>query len=489
MKNETKKYLWIAVAGTIVQFILFKLLYPFPDFSASSHDYIYAASSGLNISIEPIGYSKFLAAFHYITYSDTALVGFQYFFIELAAFYFFYTFRSLYHPARNTTNILFIFLFFNPLFLYLGNYISNDPLFFGMSLLWFTQLLWVIYSPMLSQLLTHSILLFLCITLSHNSYYYFIISAIAFSLSSQRLPLKIIGISLPILLILPFVFFTRNAALKITGEKQYALSTGWQLANNALYMFEYTDSVRFATAELREIDNLTRNFYNSAPRNVYEQLGSYPGNYFVQDSLSPLNTYVRQRYKNDGDSGGLLAFSKASSLFRKYGSYQISHNPAAYFWEYILPNSWHYLLPHLEILRIYNQGQEKIDLLIQNWFHYKTDKLNVASTQLQGILVSIFPVLFFIINIFLSVSGVWLLAKKEFKRSSMKFKNSTVLTFSLWIINLLGSIISGAIVLRHQLLPLIIFLSFSLLLVDFIDEKRMQEQHKNIRRSKLSFDK
>ena len=83
--KANKKYLFGAAILSVVEFTIFKLLYPFPDIFNDSIWYIFAASQHLDISLWPIGYSKFLAAFHGLTSSATALVGFQFFLMQLAA--------------------------------------------------------------------------------------------------------------------------------------------------------------------------------------------------------------------------------------------------------------------------------------------------------------------------------------------------------------------------------------------------------------------
>src|SRR5882757_2231359 len=101
IKNpRNRTFLLIALGGTVLQFIIFKILYPFPDFFSDSYSYIYAAQANLDVSIWPIGYSKFLAAFHMLTHSDTALIAFQYFFYELSALYFFFSLLYFYKPVK-----------------------------------------------------------------------------------------------------------------------------------------------------------------------------------------------------------------------------------------------------------------------------------------------------------------------------------------------------------------------------------------------------
>src|SRR5579871_4749222 len=82
IRNTTnRRLLIIAITASILQFILFKLFYPFVDFFSDSYSYIFAASANLGVNIWPIGYSKFLMAVHWVTHSDTVLVCSQYFLI------------------------------------------------------------------------------------------------------------------------------------------------------------------------------------------------------------------------------------------------------------------------------------------------------------------------------------------------------------------------------------------------------------------------
>src|SRR5579864_4394965 len=76
---------------SILLYSVFKLFYPYPDFFGDSYSYIYAAVHHLDINIWPIGYSKFLSAFHAITPSSRWLVAFQYFSMQIALLHFFFT--------------------------------------------------------------------------------------------------------------------------------------------------------------------------------------------------------------------------------------------------------------------------------------------------------------------------------------------------------------------------------------------------------------
>ena len=133
--NQHHKYLRLILIACAVQFVVFKILYPFPDFFSDSYSFIATAAKGENFNIWPIGYSKFLYAVRTVTSSSLAVVAIQYFVMTFSSLAFFFSILYFYSPSRQVTWILFAFLFLNPAVLYLCNYISSDPLFSGLSLL------------------------------------------------------------------------------------------------------------------------------------------------------------------------------------------------------------------------------------------------------------------------------------------------------------------------------------------------------------------
>src|SRR2546430_996910 len=103
-KNKTnKEYFLIALFGCIAEIILFKILYPFPDFISDSYSYIDTNLYHMDVNLWPIGYSQFLWLVHTITPSHTFLVVFQYFLLELSLMYFFFSILYLYSLNKNHT--------------------------------------------------------------------------------------------------------------------------------------------------------------------------------------------------------------------------------------------------------------------------------------------------------------------------------------------------------------------------------------------------
>jgi len=470
---QNKRYLLIALASTLIEFVIFKLLYPFPDFFSDSYSYIYAAYMNLDINIWPIGYSKFLRIFHFITHSDTILVAFQYFFLELSCLYFFFTIVWFYQPGKISKNILFVFLFFNPLFLYISNYVNSDPLFAALSVFWFTELMWIIQRPKLYHIFTQAILLLLAFTIRHNAMCYPLIGALAFALSRQHLWRKVAGILLGVALIIDFVSFERNAAYKMYGEKQFSPMSGWLLANNALYMYGHlqVDNKKLPTLETRELDTLAKYFYRRAIPGFDQYLTDYVANFFMRQPESPLKRYVRHHYKAKSDYDFIIAWGKASVVFGDFGKWLIKHYPVEFARYFLLRNTKNYFLPPLEKLKVYNLGKDTVDPIAALWFDYKTTKVNTISKELQRSILYIFPIVFSLLNFYWMGGIILLFVQKKIQLLEISTVKNLMLSGAFLVFNMLFCITTTIIVLRYEFFPMIICLTLSVMLLENLNKK------------------
>jgi hypothetical protein len=451
-----KNYSIAALAALIIQFIIFKQFYPYADYFSDSYSYLYAAFTHADINIWPIGYSKFLTLFH----SDIVLTGFQYFFQGLAALAFFNTILYIYNPGKPITILLFVFLFINPLNLYICNYVNSDPLFAALSLLWMTQLIWIIHRPKLYQIFTQAILLFACFAVRNNAMYYPIIAAVAFILSKQSATIKVAGIVLGSLLVLVFINQQRNAAYKLTSKHQFSLFTGWQLANNALYMYKQidVDSTKLPSKEAKDIDRIAKQFFKNAPNDMQEILADYVANFFIRQPEAPLKQYYKQHYKTIT----ITNWGKASIAFEEYGTYLIKNHPAAFIRYYMLPNTKNYFLPPLEKLEVYNLGEDHVDPIARYWFHYGNKKITATNNSIQSKILFLFTPLFMIINILFIICMI-------LKRNTSPI---LLLITAFLVINFAFSVFATINVLRYQFFPMIICLTFTLLLIEWMDNKK-----------------
>lgn len=468
--SSNRSYLLWAIGLCIGQFAIFKVSYPYPDFFSDSYSYLFGAYAHLNINIWPIGYSKFLALFHHLTYSDTALVGFQYFFMQAAALYLFFTTLYFFNLSRWSQKLLFIFLFANPLTLYLCNTVNSDALFGALSIIWFTELLWIIRLPKFYNVFTQALLIFLCFTVRNNAYYYPIISTLVFLLSRYNLKTKILGITMPLLLITTFILYTRNEAYNLTGARQFSLFTGWQLANNALYFYDKVnvDSATLPTAESKRLNQISIDFFKHIePDGYHSQLESFGGNFFLRYPRSPLKKYLALNYPLNSNMEEVKSWGKAAIVYESFGKVLIIHHPIAYFRYFVLPNVWHYFFPPLLHLAQYNYGSTKIDPIAKFWFHYPSTTVHCISADLQQFLL-IYTALFFLVNVYFVWNSI------RYFRNFKSFSAQDRIHPSIWIAvlflfcNFIFSIFVTVNIIRYQYIPMFILLTFCCIVNDYL---------------------
>lgn len=482
---ENKIYSLLILFLVLVQFIIFKRLYPFPDFFSDSYSYISAAYSHMDVNIWPIGYSKFLLLFHWFTQSATALNFFQYMFLEVASLYFYHTVVYFFSTGKNTRTILCLFLFFNPMNLYLANYVTSDAIFIGLSLIWLTQLIWIIHRPRPYQVLVQALVFFIAFTFRYNAMFYPLIAACAFLFSRQAVWVKIVGILSGPILVIPFIIFSSNAAKKLTGTAQFPpILGGWQWGNNALYMrgFIEEDSTAFPTAETAALDRLAREYFNQ-PSRPQDQLSSYVANFFIRQPEAPLKKYMEKLYAHTEDYGSVRQWGIVAPVFDQYGRFLIKRHPLAYARYYLLVNMKNYFLPPLEKLEIYNLGSDEIWPIGAYWFGYHSLKIKAFSWTFQGTLLFMYTVLFAILNLYFLLAFGLFLCRKAWKSSTKAINACIFIITGLLLLNFAFSVFANIIVIRYQIFPMIVFMAMIMLLTDHLElAKKGKEQHTHVPR-------
>ena len=463
-EKVNRKYLLIALVGTIVQFVVFKMLYPFPDFISDSYSYIATNIYHMDVNLWPIGYSKFLLWIHMISHSDTFLVGIQYFFLEASLAYLFFTVLYLYRPVKSTAAITYIFLVFNPLFLYLSNAVLSDAIFTALSIVFLAQFLWMFYRPTITQVIIQGVIIGLCFTIRYTAMYYPLIALAGLSLSRLKTSIKVWGFLLGLALMIPFYLYTKQKTKEITGTAEFSVFGGWQIANNALYMYGHIniDSNKLPT-ETRKLDQVSKAFFQQFHPSEKE-LASLPGTYFIKVPAAILKPYMSYYYTYNNPVDQFRIWGQVSPIYNKYGSYLILHYPIAFAKYYLWLNIKNYFIPHLEKFGTYNVEINTVPPHVQDWFGYITPYVHSVSTYFQGRLFYIFPFLFMLLNIFFIANIIWLCISKEIWTTSGHFKTALILVSVFILINMAFSIFATPVVLRYEVIPMIFLLIFSLLL-------------------------
>jgi len=475
---ENRVYNLTLFGLTILELFLFKLAYPYPDFFSDSYSYIAAARDQLDVNIWPIGYSRFLAFFHLLSHSGSLLVWFQYLSFFGAALYFYHTITYLYQPGKSTRTFLCLFLFFNPLFFYLANYVTSDILFISMSTLWLTQLIWLVHRPRIYQGFILSVLVFVMFTFRYNALIYPFITAGAFLVSKQKGWIKALGIVLGPLFILPFIIWSSHAAKEITGTAQFPpILGGWQWGNNALYMrgFIKEDSSAFPTVATAELDSIARRYFNQ-PSSPQDQLADYVANFFIREPEAPLKQYLDLHFHAKTNREEVVAWGKAATVFDQYGKYLIRRHPLAFCRYYLLVNSKNYFLPPLEKLEIYNLGSTRMWKTGQKWFDYQNPNMWCISNTLQGFLLAPFQYFFLALNIYYIIVLSLFIRRRGFRRILPSIRYAMLLVTLFLVLNAAFSIFANIIVIRYQIFPMLVFFTFAMLLTDLLERFSTEPQ-------------
>lgn len=466
--------------GVTAQFIIFKLLYPFPDFISDSYSYIHTNVYKMDVNLWPIGYSKFILLIHQVSHSDTFLVAIQYLILEISLLYFFFTTTYFFRPTKSIKILLFIFLLFNPISLYLSNCVLSDALFASLTIIFLSQFLWILYHRSIGHVLLQAIIIGIAFTIRYTAIYYPLVALTGMLFSSHKTSTKFWGSLLGIALIIPFILYTKQKTKQITGTAQFSVFGGWQIANNALYMYNYieVDSSKLPS-ETRELDKLSKNFFKKIPISKNE-LASLPGTYFIKVPWAILKPYMFVRYEMDDPPSTFRAWGKVSPIYSKYGFYLISHYPFSFAKHYLWLNTQNYFQPHLEKFGTYNLKINTVPPEVQDWFDYPTPDVYAVSTTFQGKLFYIYPLLFMILNIHFMISLAWLFFSRRIKETGTHFRKSLLFITSFLVINFSFSVYATPVVLRYQIVPLIVLFTFCLLIQEIPTNYRKQIKENSI---------
>lgn len=480
MLREKRRYWQIAIPALILQFVLFKWLYPYPDFISDSYSYIDTASQHLNVNLWPIGYARYMSFIHSFSHSATLLLASQFAVLEVSLLLFFYTFLYFYRPAANTSHILFFLIFFNPIFVWLSNAVLSDALFNGLSILWWTQFIWMLHRPKRYQLLTLALLTGIAFTLRYTAIYYPLIGALAFALSAHPLRWKILGAILPLSLMIPFVIFTRQETKKLTGTAEFSVFGGWQIANNALYMYDHIDvDTNHLPPGSLTLDRMVRRYFKAVPPQARE-LDPFPGTFFIKVPDAPLKAYSYRFYKSYNAVGQFQAWGAVSPMYNAYGKWLILHHPLAFARYYCWLNTKNYFIPHLEKFGIYNFGSDSVWDQAAIWFDYPSPHIrSISAETLPAIVFYGYPAVFMLLNLYFIAVFCWLLMRRQWNRLPPFFMRCCCLLGIYLLVNFAFSILATPVVLRYQVMPFLLLLSYGLGLLEFTDKSAQTQKIKS----------
>ena len=470
--KENSRLLLGAGFVLVIQFVLFKILYPYPNFMPpDSNNYLKAAVNNDFVNIWPIGYSKFLRLISSISKSHMVLTSLQYLMLQGSLLYFLFTVKFWMQPAKWLFRILLFASLLSPLIVHISNFVSSDALFTALSLIWFSQLIWISNRPTRSLLISHSFILLFSFMVRYNSLYYPLLSITCIMLTKTPTINKAIGGGLTILLLGWFIGRTEFEYYKTTGTKQFSAFGGWQIAANALYGYahSFNDPLETVPKEFRQLHSLVNNHMDSI-----RHLKVRPDNevfvYYLWDFKSPLKVYLNDVQKKRSNETYFKQWAYVAPLYSKYGRHLISNHPTAFIKYFVWPNLIKYYAPPVKFMGLYNMGNDKVEKVIVDWFGWKNNKLPLNLRDRDIKITSFFSPLTGIINVIFILSFVSVYFLGLFQSASNFQKRILYWALATWLFNMSFSVLAAPIELRYQIFSIVITSTFSCLLISYLYE-------------------
>ncbi len=462
--KANRTWMVVAPAAFLVQFLIFKSShYPYANYTPDSYWYIGAAVTNADVNIWPVAYSKFLRLVGSFSHSDTIVVALQYFLLQVGSVILLFSIDYFLRLDALMRKILFLFVIFNPLPLYIANYISADALFIGFSLLWMTSLFWIIYCPRLWLFILQGLLLLVCFSLRYNAIYYPVVSGLAFFLSRMTWTRKLAGFSLGIVLILAFYGYTSRKMKEATGRQEFSAFSGWQLANNALYMYTHipADERKPVPTRFAGLENMVRQHIDTLGKVQLTKDDSLNMIYYLWNKKGPLVQYMTKQWRDDSAKSYFQKWADEGPLYSDYGRYLIATYPLAFLQYWIAPNAVKFAVPPTEFLGTYNMGRDSVGAVAKDWFRYgslEVTENNSQDTRFE--VVEVYPIFAALVNVMFLLGLIGTILLKTIDWREYGIPQLLILVTGFWMINAAFSIFASPVVLRYQYFP--ILLCFSL---------------------------
>ena len=474
-KDRHNRAWWlVGIFAFILEFIFFKFRYPFANYMPDSYSYLEAAANNADVNMWPVAYSKFLRFISVFTHSDKIVVGLQYLFLQCSSLVFLFTLLYWLRPGRGVKTMLLLFVLFDPVPLYIANYISADALFIGLSLLWMASLVWILFRPRPWMLFVQAALLLACFTVRYNAIYYPFVAILAYLLSRQPWKQKLVGMGLGIALVAVSFLFTSQKMKTTTGQWQFSAFGGWQMANNALYMYQTIPAAQRSPVPARfaALETMVRQHMDTLSKVKFTHDDSVNAYFYLWSGRGPLHQYLDRQYKKDSTTPYFKRWASEGPLFAAYASYLIGKYPLQFAKAWLLPNAVKYAVPPTEFLGMYNMGGDSVGSVAKDWFNYKSrqvQKHDKKKKQPDSIAATEwFPVFGTMANILLVMGliGVIFLGAVRWKDYGVPQVLAVVLLF--WLANSAFSIFASPVVLRYQVFPLLVAFCIGAVLIEKI---------------------
>lgn len=485
-EKENSILLKLALIILVISFTYLKIVYPYPNFMPPDSDsYIEAAHNNDFINIWAIGYSKFLRLINCFTSSSFIVVLLQFILLQISILYFLFSIRYLLSPGKILFRAIFLIAIANPVLINISNFISSDSLFFSLSLIWFTQLIWIIHKPNFRIIISHSIILLIAFSIRHNALYYPIISGSLLLTLNCSIRIKLIGLLSTSILLSLFIIETKIEYYSKTKTKQYSAFGGWQLAANALYGYYHSIPIEITMIpnKFKELHSIVNQQMDSI-RRLNDNLIMDIGTYYLWDFNSPLRLYMDKKCAKDTNSSFFSKWASMAPLYSEYGLFLIRNQPENYFRFFVLPNLKRYYAPPSLFMGFYNLGNKTVSTDVAKWFEWRSKALPTRNTNRKIYISDLCSTIISILNPLYILSNVFFIILCCYKKCNKISKLTLLWMFAIWLSNLLFSITTAPIELRYQLFPMTLTFVFTSLIISFLIKEAMSNNLNDFEYSK-----
>ncbi|MDB5245926.1 MAG: hypothetical protein JWQ40_320 [Segetibacter sp.] len=457
--KENKIWLQLTALIGIVSFIVLRLLYSMPSYYSDSFTWIGAAKTLQPITFRPVGYSKLIVFFRYLSTSDIALIAGQYVCNLMANLLLFFT-VSWFFPLKKVFKVLlFVLLIANPFYLFYSNYVSSDAFFNCFTVAWFTSLIWIMNKPSWPVMISQVVLLAGLFALRYNALIFPAITTIAFLLSKQSLLNKAVGIAGSFAVIISIVVYTTYKTKVFTGTKTFSAFSGWQLANDALHILRHdkVDPTTIEDKEVRDLLKFTVHFFDTTKQTFPDTAATA---FYMWYPESPLKEYMKVYPKRMKPYFG--TWNALGPLYSKFGSTLILQKPFSYLQHFVWLNAKAYFFPKMEIYETYMEGRDTIPPFVKKYYKYKSNK---APSHHPAVYAGVFTpaqYLFILMNLLFPALSIYYFLSGKYREQPVLF-NHTLLCFgAFYMVNFFFIVLLAPTVFRYHVF--ILTLSFPVVL-------------------------
>jgi hypothetical protein len=282
--------------------------------------------------------------------------------------------------------------------------------------------------------------------------------------------MKILGITSHTIVIGFFILYTGNQYKDLTGMWQYSPFAGWQLANNAMYIYRYVDSTnrKPLPKQFQKLDNTIRAYYDSTrDTRKFPVEGELASTAYMWSRGLPLYHYQDNIFKNDLKASELKKWASMGPLYKDYGFFIISQYPSHFAQYFLWPNTQKYYAPPVEYLETYNKGIDTVDLISKIWFQYKSQRITTRTKDMKVEILNFYPIFSGIINMVM-LFGLFSYVLIGGMKQTSQFRKGMLLSGLFWLLNAGFTIFAYSVALRFQTFPIMLTTMFVGLIVDYL---------------------